>query len=96
MKIGAKVAGHGGYVTFQLAKVAVPRSMLQKILNLIDDLRRKPVPAQAEEIRGEVKTMGQLRLDGGNYRKMALRHRQPTKSRLSDGCGGKTITMSHL
>ena len=45
VKIGAKVVSHGRYVTFQLAEVAVPRSLFQKILSLIDDLRRRPVPA---------------------------------------------------
>jgi len=39
VKIGAKVVSHGRYVTFQLAEVAVPRSLFQKILGLIDDLR---------------------------------------------------------
>ena len=45
IKIGAKVVRHGRYVTFQSAEVAVPRSLFQKILDLIDDLRRRPVPA---------------------------------------------------
>ena len=45
VKIGAKVVSHGRYVTFQLAEVAVPRSLFQKILDLIDDLRRRPAPA---------------------------------------------------
>ena len=45
VKIGAKVVSHGRYVTFQLAEVAVPRSLFQKILSLIDDLRPRPVPA---------------------------------------------------
>ena len=45
IKIGAKVVHHGRYVTFQLAEVAVPRNLFQKILGLIDDLRRRPVPA---------------------------------------------------
>ncbi len=45
VKIGAKVVRHGRYVTFQLAEVAVPRSLFRKILSLIDDLRRRPVPA---------------------------------------------------
>ena len=45
VKIGAKVVSHGRYVTFQLAEVTVPRSLFQKILALIDDLRRRPVPA---------------------------------------------------
>jgi hypothetical protein len=45
VKIGAKVVRHGRYVTFQLAEVAVPRSLFQKILWLIDGLRRRPAPA---------------------------------------------------
>ena len=45
VKIGAKVVRHGRYVTFQLAEVGVPRSLFEKILGLIDDLRRRPVPA---------------------------------------------------
>ena len=32
-------------VTFQQAAVAVPRELFWKILSLIDDLRRRPVPA---------------------------------------------------
>ncbi len=45
VKIGAKIVSHGRYVTFQLAEVAVSRSLFRKILSLIDDLRRRPVPA---------------------------------------------------
>ena len=45
VKIGAKVVRHGRYVTFQLAEVAVPKELFRKILCLIDDLRRRPVPA---------------------------------------------------
>ena len=45
VKIGAKVVRHGRYVTFQLAEVAVPRSLFQKILSMTDDPRRRPVPA---------------------------------------------------
>ena len=45
VKIGAKVVSHGRYVTLQLAEVAVPRSLFQQILSLIDDLRRRPAPA---------------------------------------------------
>ena len=45
VKIGAKVVRHGRYVTFQLAEVAVSRSLFQNILGLIDDLRRRPFPA---------------------------------------------------
>ena len=35
IKIGAKVANHGRYVTFQLAEVAVPRRLFAEILSLI-------------------------------------------------------------
>ena len=45
VKIGAKVVRHDRYVTFQLAEVAVPRELFREILRLIDDLRRRPVPA---------------------------------------------------
>ncbi len=45
VKIGAKVVRHGRYVMFQLAEVAVPKELFRKILSLIDDLRRRPVPA---------------------------------------------------
>ncbi len=45
IKIGAKIVRHGRYVTFQMAEVAVPRELFQKILSLIGDLRRRPAPA---------------------------------------------------
>ncbi len=45
VKIGAKVAAQGRYVTFQLAEVAVPREQFRKILRRIDDLRPRPAPA---------------------------------------------------
>ncbi len=44
VKIGAKVVRHGRYVTFQLAKVAIPRRLFAQILRLIDGLRPKPAP----------------------------------------------------
>jgi len=40
VKIGVKVASHGQYVTFQLAEVAVPRELLRKLPNPIDNLRQ--------------------------------------------------------
>ncbi len=52
VKIGAKVVAHGRYVTLQLAEVAVPRNLFQKILSLIDDLRRRPAPAVAGRTEG--------------------------------------------
>ncbi len=45
VKFGEKVVSHGRYVTIQLAEVAVPRELFRKILSLIDDLGRRPVPA---------------------------------------------------
>ncbi len=45
VKIGAKVASNGRYVSFQLAEVAVPRNLFGEILRLIHELRPKP-PAQ--------------------------------------------------
>jgi len=44
IKIGAKVAAHGRYVTFHLAEVAVPRNLFRRILLLIDRLRARPAP----------------------------------------------------
>ena len=44
VKIAAKVVRHGRYFTFQLAEVAVPRELFQKILRLIDGLRPAPLP----------------------------------------------------
>ncbi len=44
LKIGAKVASHGRYVTFQLAEVAVPRNLFREILRRIDALRPRPAP----------------------------------------------------
>ncbi len=43
-KIGAKVVRHGRCITFQLAEVAIPRSLFANILRLIDDLRPAPLP----------------------------------------------------
>ncbi len=45
VKIGAKFANHGRYITFQLAEVAISRRLFAAIVSLIDDLRRRPVPA---------------------------------------------------
>jgi len=40
VKTGAKVVSQAGYVTYQLAEFAVPTELFQKILRLIDGLRR--------------------------------------------------------
>lgn len=44
IKIGAKIASHGRYVTFRMSEVAIPRRLLAEILRLIDGLRPKPAP----------------------------------------------------
>jgi len=45
VKIGAKVVRHARYAIFQMAEVAVPRELFEKILRLIDRLRRRQAPA---------------------------------------------------
>jgi hypothetical protein len=44
VKIGARIVRHGRYVIFQLAEVAVQRSLFTEILRRIDRLRGPPVP----------------------------------------------------
>jgi hypothetical protein len=46
IKIGAKVASHGRYLTFQVAEVAVSRQMFADILSPITRLRAPPAPAR--------------------------------------------------
>jgi len=44
IKIGVKVVRHGRYITFQMAEVAIPRTLFVNILRLIDGLPiRRPV-----------------------------------------------------
>ena len=45
IKIGTKVVRHARYAVFQMAEVAVPRELFEKILRLIDGLRRRPASA---------------------------------------------------
>ena len=47
IKIGAKVVTHGRYAAFQMAEVAVPRTLFAQILRLIAELRPPPDPAPA-------------------------------------------------
>jgi len=47
IKIGAKVISHGRYVAFQMAEVAIPRTLFSDILRLIAELRPPPDPATA-------------------------------------------------
>jgi Transposase DDE domain group 1 len=46
VKIGARIVRHGRYVVFQLAEVAVPRTLFAEILRRIDRLRGSPVAAE--------------------------------------------------
>jgi hypothetical protein len=43
IKIGAKVVNHGRYVTFQMAEVAIPRSLFGAIVKRIATLRSPPL-----------------------------------------------------
>jgi hypothetical protein len=45
IKIGAKVVRHARYAVFQMAEVAVPRELFDKILRRIEGLRSRPAPA---------------------------------------------------
>ena len=51
IKIGAKVVHHARYAVFQMAEVAVPRELFEKILRLIEALRTRPPQPRTE--RGE-------------------------------------------
>jgi hypothetical protein len=42
IKIGAKVVQHAGYVTFQMAEVAIPKDLFAAISGKIDRLRVCP------------------------------------------------------
>ncbi len=47
VKIGARIVRHGRYIVFQLAEVAVPRTLFAAILRRIDRLRPRPPPLAA-------------------------------------------------
>ncbi len=44
IKIGAKVVRHDRYITFQMAEVAIPRTLFVENLHLIDGLRPARLP----------------------------------------------------
>ncbi len=44
IKIGAKVVRHGRHITFQMAEVAIPRTLFVEIPRLIGGLRPTPLP----------------------------------------------------
>jgi hypothetical protein len=43
VKIGARVVAHARYAVFQMAEVAAPRDLFERILEMIDALRPEPV-----------------------------------------------------
>jgi hypothetical protein len=43
IKTGAKIVSHGRYVAFQMAEVAIPRTLFADVLRLIAELRPPPV-----------------------------------------------------
>jgi hypothetical protein len=47
IEIGAKLVGHGCYVAFQMAGVAIPRNLFADILRLIVELWPPPVTSTA-------------------------------------------------
>jgi hypothetical protein len=93
IKIGAKVVGHGRYLTFQMAEVAVSRQMLQEILMLIARLRAHP--HQHDAARGSKGTDHQGR--GPPWRRQSNDKRVPTPSDQPLGASGRpTKTNSEL
>ena len=49
VKTGAKIARDGRYVTFQLAEVAIPKSLFAEILRLINRLTAGPAKRREED-----------------------------------------------
>jgi Transposase DDE domain group 1 len=47
IKFGAKVVGHGRYIAFQMAEVAISRNLFGDILRLIAELRPPPAASTA-------------------------------------------------
>jgi hypothetical protein len=47
IKIGAKVVSQGRYAAFQMAEVAIPRTLFAEFLWLISELRPPPVASTA-------------------------------------------------
>ncbi len=54
-KSARRLCSKGAMSRFRWVKSLCPRNLFRKILSLIDDLRRRPVPAQVEENLGEEK-----------------------------------------
>ncbi len=91
---GGSCLPHGRYVTFQMAEVAVPRNLFREILRRIDELRRRPAPAEAEGIDGEEKATGGVCLDGEKMAEWPSTRGPVAKIMPSDGCKGGTVPMA--
>jgi hypothetical protein len=99
VKIGARIVRHGRYVVFQLAEVAVPRSLFASILRRIDNLRPRPPPLAAG---GGSKAMnddnpgrrGATKIDGElpTYAQKARRKPQIAAARRLTGWSGPSET----
>ncbi len=94
MKIGAKVAAHGRYVTFRLAEVAVPRDLFREILRLIDDLRPSPTPAWAGDIDGTSKRQARCVCMTRKLTEWPFENGQTEKIGPSDGCRGNAVPLA--
>src|SRR2546430_10137210 len=51
IKIGAKVVRHGRYVAFQMAEVAIPRTLFADILRLVAELGPSPAALSTRSAR---------------------------------------------
>jgi hypothetical protein len=47
IKIGARIAGNAGYVAFQMAEVAVPKTLFAEIHQMIAEPRPLPIASTA-------------------------------------------------
>ena len=94
MNIDAKVVGHGRYVAFQLAEVAVPRSLFAEIPRLIAELRPPLDSAAARHVRSSCvseKRMGEVVLITAISTLSGLtRSISAHGERLAHGDGGST------
>ena len=70
---------------------AVSKILFQKILALIDDLRRKPFRRRPRKSDGKVEKTGEVCLDGGNLCQMAFRCGQHAKVGSSEGFEGNRV-----
>ena len=92
--VGANIASHGRFVTFQLAEAAMPRGLFQKILNLIGDLRPSPTPASAGDIDGTSKRHARYVCMTRNLTEWPCENGQTEKVGPSYGCRGNAVPLA--